>query len=194
VNFKEIVKYITAQGCRVRIYKNLKKIHGNTGTFHLANKGPLISLATKGSPKKKRIEYLLHEFGHFLQWRNGYMEVLDSICDSYTLWDEWIAGDVELTDLEWKAARNCMLAMEWNAEVKAYELGRNLRAKHFNADHHLKGANAYILGLKWGWANRRDFESSPKRKLLTPRLLTQKELFAPLTKQEKQILKKFKGI
>lgn len=193
MDFQDLVQHIRVQGCRVRIYKDRKQIHGNMGTFFVADKGPLISLALKGSPKKKRVEYLLHEFGHYLQWRDGYMKVLDSICDAYDVWDEWVNEKIELTSMERRAARNTMLAMEWDAEMRALELGKQLDVKHFDPEHHLMGANAYMTALKWAWANRKDFTTAPKRKKFRPRVLTEKQLFAPLTREEKEILRGYKG-
>lgn len=193
MDFTALVKYIKTQGCRVRIYKNCRQVDGNIGTFHVATKGPLISLATKGCTKKKRVEYLLHEFSHFLQWREGYMQTLDGICDSYHIWDQWIKEKIELTPLEWQVARNSMLAIEWDAEYRAYELGQQLNAKHFDPEYHLKGANAYMLGIKWSWLYRFDFNTAPKRKKIKPRVLTKKQLFAPLTRREKEFLKDYQG-
>lgn len=191
MNFDELVKYIKGQGCRIRLFKNKENVTGGVGTFHIAEKGPLISLALKSHSKPKRAEYLLHEFGHYQQWVSGFMQILDGICDSYTMWDDWINQKVELTDFEIRTARNTMLAMEWDAELRAIALGNKLNVKHFNKKHHLSGANAYILAIKWGWLNRKDFAQSPKRKLIEPRVLSKKELFAPLSEKEKHLLNIF---
>ena len=192
MDFKNLVKYIKDVGCRVRLYDK-KNMGDSIGTFHVAECGPIICLATKNMPKKKRVEYLLHEFAHFLQWKDGFMETIDNIFDTYELWDDWVEGKIELTKRERLAGRNAMLAIEWDAEYRAYELGNSLKAEHFDADYHLKGANAYILAIKWGWYHRKNFSTCPKRKKIEGRVLTKKQLFAKLTRKEKKLLEKFSG-
>lgn len=191
MNYTSLVDYIRAQGCRVRLY-NKRLVNEAKGTFHVTERGPLISIAMKGNNNKKAVEYLLHEYGHYLQWQDGYMDLLDGICDGYELWHQWVKGQIELTALEIKTARNAMLALEWGAECRALALGERLKIKHFDYEHHLKGANAYMLGIKWQWAARANYKASPKRKGLRPRMLTEAQLFAPLTRKEKDYLLKNK--
>lgn len=193
MDFKDLVKYIKDDGCRVRIYDDRELIHGAQGTFHTTKHGPIISLATQRTPKKKRVEYLLHEYGHYLQWKEGFDTTIDGICDAYDIWDNWVDEKIELTELEWKVARNSMLAIEGDAEYRALKWGNELGVKHFHAEHHLKGAYSYILAIKWGWLYRSQFVQCPKRKKLEARVLTKKQLFAPLTRKEKRILKNYEG-
>lgn len=193
MNFNQLVAHIKSNGCRVRLYKDRKTISGDVGTFYIAEKGPLITLALQGHPYKKRLEYLLHEFGHFYQWKDGFMDILDNICDAWYLWERWIDRKIELSHIEKKAVRNTILAIEWDAEERVLNLAKNLDITDFDVNHHLQGANSYVLAVKWSFKHRKNFESSPKRKLVQPRLLTKNELFAPLSKNEKEILSSFNG-
>jgi hypothetical protein len=133
---------------------------------------------------------MLHEYGHFLQWKDGFMQMLDGVCDSYNIYDAWLAHDVELEHTGWLAARNAMLAMEWDAEMRAINVGTTLEVKHFDSEHHLKGALAYVLCIKWCWKHRKDRRLTPKRKGIKASVLTTEKLFSLLTKKEKKLLKK----
>lgn len=192
MDFNSLVEYIKNDGCKIIIYPKKKTVHGVIGTFCHHNDKPLISLATKGVSKKKRVEYLLHEYGHYLQWKEGLIDTFDHICNAYHIYDEWIEHKIELTEMEWSVARNLMLALEWDAEMRAYRLGKKLEVENFDPDYHLKGANGYMMTIKWSWLYRTDTNECVKRSKLKPKLLSKKELFAPLTRKEKEKMKKFK--
>ena len=189
MNFDEMVRYIREDGCRVYVYPNKKTIFGgNSGTFSYNEHGPIIAMASSGRSKYKRMETLLHEYGHFLQYKDGFMQYLDDICDSYEIERIWLAGKVKLTPMELLIARNCMLTMEYDAERRAVQTAEELDVEDFCRDYYVKGAAGYAAAIKWTWARKINTTSTPARKLFSSNLLTNEELFAPLTEDE---LKKF---
>jgi len=187
MTFDELIAHIKSEGCRVRIYKNRKYVEGSAGTFTVTEAGPIIVMATKGETLKKKTATLLHEYGHFLQWVDGFLPAIESVCDTYDIHWDWIRNRIELTDREWKAARNSMLWIEWDAEVRGYGVGIELGVK-FDPKSYLKGALGYMMSIKWSWECRSDWRMSVQPLHIiqnNPRFLSQKKLFAPLTSREK---------
>lgn len=190
MTFDELVEFIKGEGCRVYLYKNKTCIHGgNRGTFDYAHKkGPLICVALKWVPPRKQVETLLHEFGHYLQWVDGFMQSLDGICDSYDLESKWLDFKVELDEHELRVVRNTILAMEYDAERRAIKVGDDLMPDDYDRDFVLQGALSYMDAIKWQFYRRRNFSECPKRSRYKPRILTFEELFAPLTPERVKVL------
>jgi len=90
MNFNQLVKYIRNQGCRVRIWRSREYIEGSLGNFGVTEFGPIINVSIKN---KKSIEYtaiLLHEFGHFLQLKDGFLTKIENVCDAYDIYHLWM--------------------------------------------------------------------------------------------------------
>lgn len=184
MNFKQLIDYIKKDGCRVRIYKKWNLVDGCSGTFHITKKGPLISMAIRGLNEIERYEVLLHEYAHHLQWRDGFMQYIDGICDAYRLENDWLAGRVELSSTEKRVVRNCILTMEYDAEKRAVDLIEKLKIEKINKKYFLRGAEAYTWGTKWSFARRRGFIECPKRSRFKGVLLDTTELYRDLTRSE----------
>ncbi len=191
MNFKDLVVWVRSQGCKVTVYKKKKKIDGCFGVFD-EDPEPNIKIATKNSSIKKSVSVLLHEYAHFLQWREGFSQYLVGICWPHQVFTDWIDRDVELTEREIKIIRNTMLFVEYDADMRSYEIGITLKPDGFNAEYHLKESYSYAICMKWGWKHRKDWKKRPNWRLWPSKRLTHKELFAVLTKKQKEILKKIK--
>jgi len=86
-----------------------------------------------------------------------------------------------------------MLWIEWDAEMRGYEQGISLNVNNFNKDDYIKGAMAYIISIKWSWDYKSDWEKGvPRKKIKKSKIYTANELFAPLTKTEKDLIKYIK--
>ena len=193
MNFDELLAHIKSEGCRVKVWRKKNYIDGSAGTFHVTDSGPIINIATKGEPIKKTMTTLLHEYGHYLQWNDGFLPHIEQICETYDIHYHWIKGNRELTHTEWKAARNTMLWIEWDAEMRGYKKGLELKVEGFDSNYYLKGAIAYIVSIKWSWDNRSDWKLCVPRKYIRgSKPYTSEELFAPLTKAEKAITKRIR--
>jgi len=187
MNYDELVQFIRGEGCRVYVYKNKESIYGgNRGTFFHNEHGPIISVVTKNVDLPRRVETLLHEFGHFLQWREGFMQYLDGICDSYNLAEQWISKQIELSPMEISVVRNSILAMEYDAERRGYQQGCELEPDGFNGDFYIRGAASYMDSIKWEMLRRKHTTDIPYRSEYKNILLTNDELFAPLNEEKKE--------
>jgi len=185
MNFDELVKHIKNDGCRIHIYRSRMFIGDAVGTFQDAECGPIIFLATKGWSKAKFTRFLLHEYGHYLQWKDKFWHNIWSVCEAEDIWQRWITYKIELTPIEHQAARNSQLWSEWDAEMRGYNQGKALNIYRFNSKVYLKSALSYMASIKWGWENRKSWNISiPIKHIKNPRILTIDELYAPLTTKE----------
>ncbi len=194
MTYDELVQYIREEGCRVFVYKNKESIYGGSrGTFSVNEHGPIICAAIKDIPIPKIVEVLLHEYGHYLQHKDGYMDDLDSIVNAYDLRTDWFEGNIELTELELSIVQNQILTMEYNAEKRGVEAGRWLEPEGFDVDFYLKGAASYMAGIKWEFARRSFNPNYIERGRYEAKILTREELYAPLSEEEiEKIDKEFK--
>lgn len=198
MNYNELVRYIREDGCRVYVYNKKNSIYGGIrGTFDVNEHGPIICVANAQIGPDKQIETLLHEYGHFLQWQDGFMQALDGVVDSYELTSQWITGKIELSNREVEICRRAVLTMEYDAEKRGYEQGCMMQPEHWRPKFYLRGAAAYMDSIKWEFFSRTFTTSSPSRKGYSPKILTLEELYAPLSQQKiKTFRRKFnrKGV
>jgi len=191
MDFDTLVKFIRVQGCKVIVHDEKKKVDETLGYF-IEDPKPQIHIATKGRKKYQLISTLLHEYAHFLQWEDGFLKYMDGICLAYNLWDDWLTGYVELNKREKQIVRNAILSIEYDAEIRAYNLGIQLKLKHFNPTYHLQTAQSYVAAIKWSFLCRKDWKKRVGIRLWPAKKLSFKKLFAPLKKREKKFLKKMK--
>jgi len=182
MTYDDLVEFIREDGCRVYVYKNKDEIYGGChGTFSAGEDNPIICVVTKDVERKKRVETLLHEYGHYLQYKDGFMQYLDGIIDSYDMLEKWIKGKIELTELEKTIICNTMLTIEYDAEKRGYEQGCYLEPDDWDGTFYLRGAAAYMDSIKWQFATRISNYDALSRRKYSPSILTLEELYAPLT-------------
>lgn len=138
------------------------------------------------------ISVLLHEYGHFCQLKDEFGGYLDGICYTHELHEDWVSKRIELTEREIKMACGTMLAVEYDAEMRAIKLGEALCVDNFDAAYHLQDARSYMAAIKWSFNERKDWTKRPSWKLYPAKRLSSEELFAPLTAKENEILKGIK--
>jgi len=156
MNVKTLAAFVRSQGCPVRLY-NKKILLGQNcaGLFDLNKRGrPYISVAMLGD-KNNPLHVLLHEYCHFLQWKDGYMMKLEEpgTKDGWTILDDWIKGK-EFSREQLRMARGAILLMEYDAELRTLQKARELGIK-MNKRSHLKDSNGYIESIKKAFETRK---------------------------------------
>ena len=190
MNFDQLLAHIKGEGCRIRVWHKRQYIDGSVGTFDITEAGPIINIAARGESKKRTMNTLLHEYGHYIQWKDGFISCIEAVCPTHELYYHWLKGNRDLSQIELTSARNAMLWIEWDAEMRGYKLGTKLKINGFDPDYYLKGAMAYMISIKWSWANRSDWKicASPYD-IKRAKIYSIDELFAPLTRTEKALTK-----
>ena len=152
---KQFIEYIKAECKPFGVKISLRDtshvlVSGNikcAGYFDHENKKIVVAMRHKIS-----FETLLHEYCHFLQWREqcpAWVNGLDSIGEI----DSWLSGD-DIADIDTHiaAARDLELDNEKRTLNLIYEWGFQNK---INTDLYVKRANAYILFYNWVGISRR---------------------------------------
>lgn len=179
----------------VRLYKKRElKVAQCTGTFDVSKKGnPVISLAIDGHTKLELRQLLLHEYAHFLQWKDNTLEIIEGneLKEGWDHLDEWLKGRHRSLE-QIMYARNSALYIEYDAEMRTLDLSQKLNVDIGSHKDYIRDANSYALLIKWCVLNRK-WDDRPHDDEISNTIMTFNELFLPLTKKEKKILKKSLG-
>lgn len=180
----KLVRIIKDAGCRVRFFDK-DFIGGDAAaTFDTSNAGPIICVASRGRDRREIRRLLLHEFGHFYQWKTGFMQTLDGICDSWGILNKRIRGKKVSQDELDKAVKVACL-LEYDAELRSIEIA-DTNGIWINRREVYDDAHSYISGIKYSaimgrWVFYPGLNI--RHSMMTPR-----EVIAPLTKEEKKLI------
>lgn len=181
-NNKLIIDHIKASGCRVRLYNKELIDNGQAaGTFHTTILGGIVSIGMANKHKKEIGLLLSHEFGHFLQWKTGFMDQIDKNLDNWTLFQEWLEGkNVPGNKLE--VVRQNILLLEHDAYLRGWTSLKSAGIHPCPGTFYWNRAHSYICQIKHSFISRLWQPYTimyMKKKALTP-----EELYAPLTHYE----------
>lgn len=187
-NLDYLVNYIKNSGCNVRLYKRDElKESQCTGTFDIgANNKPIICLATKNSSEQELKQILLHEYGHYLQWRDGFLHVLEGpdLKGGWEIFDKWLDKRIELNKSELNKLRAAILLIEYDAEIRAFQIAKKLGIDIGNSVYLISGAYCYMLLIKWAFV-RRKWGACPGPNLFyKKRFMSPRELMDPISSIE----------
>lgn len=177
-----IIAHIKQSGCRVRCYdKHLIDNGQAAGTFHPTPMGGLISIALDGWHQREISVVLLHEFGHFLQWKEGFMAEVDSIIDGWTVFQEWLEGK-KFPAKTLEDALNAILSLEYDAYVRGWDVTKILRIYPCAGAFYWNIAHSYISYIKYAFLTRTWGTYVLLHTKRRP--LTIEEVYAPITHSE----------
>lgn len=175
----------------VRLYNRHElKIAQCSGTFDVSKKGnPVISLAISGHTKLELRKLLLHEYAHFLQWRDGTLNTLEgpNLKEGWDHIDEWLMGKKRSKEQIFHG-RNITLYIEYDAEMRTLDLSEQLNVDIGSHKEYIRDANSYALLIKWCVLHKK-WGARPHDERISDKIMSMDELFLPLTKYEKKILR-----
>lgn len=184
-DMERIVERIKAEGCRVRVYDRPYVYNGTAvGLFDLDKKGrPIISIAGR-EPNKVELNHIaLHELGHFLQWRDGMCKKIEPHGEGTLIFDKWVEGQ-EFDKKTLRYARRATLILEYDADCRAIDLGKELDVRMYSDEDAYNIAHSYITSIKRDFEMRRSAVHYPHMHIM-PRKMSRKEVLAPLTDGER---------
>jgi len=191
VKFWELIDYIKKDGCNIRMYnKSELKVAQCSGTFDITKKGnPLICLAMKGHTRKELLQLLLHEYAHFLQWKEGMLHKLEGadLKEGWDVLDFWLQHKKKYTTEQLKKARDAVLLIEYDADIRVTELSVELGIDIGSHQAHMANAYSYILLIKWAAKNRK-WGGHPDGSGLDGRVRTPEEILVEITPEEEEML------
>jgi len=100
---------------------------------------------------------LVHEFNHFLQFKNNskFWKRLDfDDKNAYSLWWDWINKEIELSDEELNKVVRCIQDVEYECECNTLEMIRKYNLT-MDVGEYIQNANQYILYFHYAKKNRK---------------------------------------
>jgi hypothetical protein len=191
MQFWQLISHIKKDGCNVRLYdKEELKVAQCAGTFDITKKGnPLICLATKGHTQQELLQLLLHEYAHFLQWKTGLLHKLEgeNLKKGWVVLDNWLRHRKKYTEEELLLARDAIILIEYDADIRAIEISKELSVDIGSHKTHMENAYSYITLIKWAVKNRR-WGEHPGEGYFDSRVRTPTEILREITPEEEQVL------
>lgn len=180
---RQIVNKIKESGCKVRLMNKTFSSGDTAAKFDIGVSGkPFISVGIKDMSDNDLVVVLLHEFGHYLQWETGFMSRLDSIQDSWGVLNSYTSGE-NICKKELKLARRLVLTLEYDACKRGIKILKDMDLS-FDFKYYWDWAYSYNVALKATFATGRIEYNSMAHLNYGGKILTKKEVLAPLTKEE----------
>ncbi len=191
MQFWQLVSRIKNEGCHVRLYdREEMKVAQCAGTFDISKKGnPLICLAIKGHTRQELLQLLLHEYAHFLQWKEGILHRFEGK-DLKLGWDTldlWLGHKKKFSKAQLSWARDAIILIEYDADIRVIEMACELGVDIGSHRTHMANAYSYVTLIKWAAKNRK-WGSHPGEDYFDGRIRTPKEILSHITPEEEQIL------
>ena len=154
------------------------------GSFTSPN--PKICIAISGHSHNELIKTTLHEYAHFLQYKDG---LLDKFGDEpWNVWDKWLQGE-DFTQKQLKKSRNTICKIEYDADLRVIELAKQLNINIGKKEDYIKEAYSYVCTIKWSFLNREWDGYYLDGSLFNVGYLTPRQIVRPLSADEIKIIK-----
>lgn len=113
-------------------------------------------------------EILIHEYCHFLQWKND-REFWESSVD-YDLLFDWISDpNLVIPDDDLDKSLKTILTIEHDCESRVLKLVKHNPIEDFDTNKYIRAVNAYL----WSYQINRELRKSPIRPIYTDRVMEQ---------------------
>lgn len=142
MKLKDLIEWVEQKGCPVKI-KN-KSGRGYQGLFY-CNKPRRIILFSKGNSKQVLFRTLVHEYCHYLQWQEGYLQKIEKLFN----WQDYyffLEDNKKLSRKKQLRALLGVLFLEHDCEARTIKLIQE-KGWPVNITKYIKGANNYFYEL-----------------------------------------------
>ncbi len=172
MKLKELISWVEEKGCQVRL-KN-KGARGNQGLFYW-NKPRRILLFTRGSSKAVLFRTLIHEYCHYTQWQDKFLQKIEDMFK----WQDYylfLEDNKKLSRSKQLRALLGVLMLEHDCETRTINLIKE-KGWPVNIQKYIRGANAYFYQIISSMKKKKGGPSLVAPYSLS-RLLTMDELIA----------------
>lgn len=121
-------------------------------------------------------EILIHEYCHFLQWKED-RRLWDKSMSTYDVLFDWISypslvhnafiKDCKITDEQLDQSLHDILELEHDCERRVLKLVKNCPIEDFDTDKYIRASNAYL----WSYHLNRELRIRPKNPIYSQRVL-----------------------
>lgn len=143
--FESIVEWIEKHNCKVYL-NDTKTVFGSNGYF-TPDPEPHIKVGMKGRSLENAIVLILHEFCHFWQWEENFLNRIDDRGNE--IYGNVLSGK-EVTEDERNRARKLVALSEYDCEQRTAHLLKKWNLESVRSvQEHIKAANAYNRHVAW---------------------------------------------
>jgi hypothetical protein len=112
-------------------------------------------------------EILIHEYCHFLQWKND-RKLWNKSMETYDILFDWINNpELNFSTEQLDQSLHDILEIEHDCEKRVLKIVKNCPIEDFDTDKYKGAINAYL----WSYHINRESRSRPKRPIYSPRVL-----------------------
>lgn len=104
---------------------------------------------------------LAHEYGHFCQWKENKF-TSEKTHNAYISYDDWLVGEIELSDKQLNAACAEIQKCELDCEKRAAKLIKKYKLAN-DVEQYIQKSNSYVLGYEASKKVRKWFKIAPSR-------------------------------
>lgn len=164
INFtSKIVKELLRHGFSVLLH-NKEHLDGYGGWFGTDVGEEEFVVAMK---HHMSFEIMIHEYGHFLQWKYD-REFWDNSSEYYDLLFDWISDqNLVTTEEDLVKSLNTILSIEHDCEKRVLKLVQNNPIEGFDQDKYIRAVNAYL----WSYHINKELRQRPKNPIYSERVL-----------------------
>ena len=144
--FFEIASEAAQEGCPVTVHTDKSKIEGSNGYFS-QDPSPHIQIAIEDKTWGKAVEILIHEYCHYWQWVDNFMDRRD---DEGNMLYSGILDGRSISPADREKARVLIQLSEYDCEIRAADLFKKWNLESvFPPEEHIKSANTYNRHIAW---------------------------------------------
>lgn len=112
-------------------------------------------------------EIFIHEYCHFLQWKND-RKFWDSTLKTYDILFDWIADkSIEFSTEQLQQSLKDIISIEHDCERRVLKMVKNNPIEDFDTDKYIRAANAYL----WSYHTNLELRKRPKNPIYSQKLL-----------------------
>jgi hypothetical protein len=168
----KVVRDLLNNGFSVLLH-NKEDLDGYGGWFGAEEEGKEFVVAMK---HHMSFEILIHEYCHFLQWKND-RKFWDKSMFTYDILFDWLAADLVnaipemkqrvFSDEELDQSLHDILEIEHDCEKRVLKLVKNNPIEDFDTDKYIRAVNAYL----WSYHLNKELRRRPINPIYSERVL-----------------------
>lgn len=112
-------------------------------------------------------EIFIHEYCHFLQWKNS-REMWDASCEHYDTLFDWIENkEMVVSEEDLTKSLQTIISIEHDCESRVLKLIQLNPIENFDKDKYIKAVNSYL----WSYHLNKELRQRPKEPIYSERAL-----------------------
>lgn len=162
----KVVRELLANNFSVLLY-NTEKLEDNCGGWCWIDDDENKKEFAVALNHHMGFEIFIHEYCHFLQWKNSRKFWNDHLV-SYDILFDWIADqNLEFSEDDLQKSLESILTLEHDCESRVLKLVKNNPIENFDTKRYIRAVNAYLMSYHLN----KELRKGPSKPIYTPQVL-----------------------